>query len=140
MAYNTILLKGDAIFKEAPAAGAITPGHLVIRNSSGNMIVNATAGANTGKLFARENELLGKDIADAYASGDECLFFIPQPGSEVYALVAAAASAIVINDSLEAAADGTLRKLTSGTPLAKALEAVDNSGGGSPARIVVEIL
>lgn len=154
MAQNTIQLKGAGLRKEAPAGGAITPGHLITRNSSNAFIVHAVAAGPAVAMFALENELFGKEITAAYASGEQVLAWVPEKGSEVYALVAAAAAAIVVGDYLESAGDGTLRKATAfaqsgttpfavtpaGYPVARALNAVDNSGGGTPVRIEVEVL
>ena len=68
----------------------------------------------------------------------------------MYALVAAAATAITKGALLESAGDGTLRLITNftdaeidtigGGAICRALEAVDNSGGGAAARIRAEIL
>lgn len=181
MALKTIIVKGRGIRKEAKAGGAVTPGHLVKLNSSGEVVVHATAGGKAQRAFAVENELAGDEISVAYAQNDTCFYEVVGAGAEVYGLVAASAAAIVIGDLLESAGDGTLRKagniLTdnsggtanttiqdlSGTyaeaevannfadvasainalkanVLAIALEAVDNSGGVSAARILVEVL
>lgn len=149
MSRNTILLKGDCLYKEAAAGGAITPGHLVMVNSSGNVVVNTANVANVPlPMFAFENELNGTGIGTAYASGERVTYIIPERGAEVYALVPAAAPAIVIGDFLVSSGDGTLKKDTAPAVaagnvnriVAIAKEAVDNSGGGSPARIKVEIV
>jgi hypothetical protein len=136
---STILLGGRPRRFELPAGGAITPGHLVTPNTSGNLVVAPTALLRYPAIIAAENEIVGKGIADAYASGERVLAWACQGGEEIYALVAAAASAIVIGNHLEAAADGTLRLRTTGETMAIALQAVDNSAGGSPARIRVMI-
>lgn len=152
---KTILLKGDGLFKEALAGGAITPGHLINRNSSNAFVVHGTAAAKTLAMFALEDEAQGKDITDNYVSGDLVSAVIPQVGAEVYALVPASAAAIVVGDLLESAGDGTLRKRTpfsqsgttpfavveAGYTVARALEAVDNSANAASAvRIKVEIV
>lgn len=145
---NTIMLKGDGIYKEATAGGAITPGHLIVVNSSNAAVVHAGAEANAYPAFAAEQDVVGKDISDAYTSGDRVQYVIPQRGSEIYALVPAAAAAIVIGDELVSNGDGTLKKVTTAAVttlnlrrvVARAVEAVDNSGGGAPARIKVEIV
>jgi len=147
---KTILLKGSGIRKEALAAAAtaITPGYLVERDSTGKFIEHATAAANAAPLFAVENDLIGGSITDDYAVGDQVQAEYMQPGSEVYALVAASAAAIVIGDDLESAGDGTVRIATADAAtdtaqrrsmIAQAIEAVDNSGGGSEARIRIEV-
>jgi hypothetical protein len=138
---HTILLKGDGVFKEGNAGGAITPGHLVTINTTAEaVVVHATAAAAASKLFAVENDIIGKGIDTAYASGDRVYYVACQPGCEINALVAAAAAAIVRGDLLESAGNGTLRKLAAGVALARALEAVDNSAGGTPHRLRVEVL
>lgn len=149
MTVKTIVLKGAGIRKEGKAGGAITPGHLVARNSSNRIVVHPTAADTAQKAFALENELAGKGIDTAYANNDQVFFEILPPGAEVNALVAAGASAIVVGDKLESAGNGTLRKVATDSAtddterqsiVAIALEAVDNSGGGSAVRIKVEVL
>lgn len=151
---NTILLKGRGIRKEGIAGGTITPGHLLTLSSSDTMVVHATAKGPAAPLFAVENDILGKEITDNYVANDYVQAEYLTSGCEVNALVAAAASAIVVGDLLESAGDGTLRIRTAfaqsgttpfavteaGAPIAQAIEAVDNSGGGAPARIKVVIL
>jgi hypothetical protein len=137
---NTILLKGRGIRKEAVAGGAITPGHLLTLDAAGELIVHATAGGYAAPLFAVENDLEGKTIDDAYAADDFVQAEYMWQGFEVYALVPASAAAIVIGDLLESVGDGTLKILATGVAVAQALEAVDNSVGGTPARIKVVII
>lgn len=154
---KTILLKGDGIYKEKAAGVAITPGYLIERNATDEFIPHAGAALNAIPMFAKENDVIGKDIDTDYAIGDNVIAFMPQRGAEVYALVPAAAAAIVINDLLESAGDGTLRKVVDEPAVAntvavgemsnsreaivaRAVEAVDNSGGGVEARIKVEIV
>jgi hypothetical protein len=109
-ASHTIALKGRPCRREATAGEAITPGHLIRYNSSLQFIKHNVAGGYHGRIFAAENELLGKDIDTAYASNDRCLAWMCESGCEIYALVAAAAPAITAGDILESAGDGTLRK------------------------------
>ena len=136
---HTINLKGRPQRREATAGGAITPGHLIQYNTSGQFIVAATALLAHPRIFAAENELLGSEVSVAYASGDRVLAWHAGPGDEIWALVAATATAITVGAHLEAAADGTLRLRTTGATIGVALQAVDNSAGGTPARIKVLI-
>lgn len=111
MASRTIDLNGSALNKEVNSAGVITPGHLLSRDALGTVVVHPTAAGRAEAMFAREDDLQGNDITVAYASGDRVqILFFPK-GGEVNALVAAAATAIVVGDFLESAGDGTLRKL-----------------------------
>lgn len=146
---NTIVLKGHSIRKEREAAAAINPGHLVEITSADKVQVHGTAAANAQRAFAVENEVVGKGIDDAYATGDWVLYEVLQPGAEIQAVLAASATAVARGAFLESAGDGTLRVLTTAAAtsqasrasvVAVALEAVDNSGGGSEAYITVEIL
>lgn len=139
MAYNTIVLKGRGIRKEAQAGGAIVPGMLVKLNSSGKYIAHNLASGVTTAAFAVENELAGEGIDTAYASNDRCFVEVPQKGGEVYALVAASAAAIAIGDVLVSAGDGTLKKVVdltaaAGTPVANGTMA---DVGGSPSQTTI---
>lgn len=109
MASNTIDLNGYAINKEGTTAGDITPGHLLVRDASGTIVVHATGSGRAQPLFARENDIAGKDLDAAYVSGERIQMLMFPPGGEVNALVAASAPAIVVGDFLESAGDGTLR-------------------------------
>lgn len=138
---DVILLAGNDVtyYERVATAAVITPGDLVEINGV-NIRRQATAAADVARMFARENDIIGKGIDDDYAASDNILYFTAGRGTQVYALVAASAAAIVEGDRLESSGAGKLRVLASGTPLAVALEAVDNSAGGSPARIKVEII
>jgi hypothetical protein len=149
MSLKTIVYKGSSCHDEALAGGTITPGHLLQRTATGTVVVHATAAGNAEKMFAIENELAGKDIDTNYASGDTTFFEIAHRAARANALVAAAAPAITAGDYLESAGNGTLRKqvVAAATTQAQresvvavALESVDNSAGGSPVRIKVEVL
>lgn len=181
---KTILVRGEPSSREAIAAGAILPGHLIAMNSAGKVVVHPTAGGVApARYFAREEEFTDGGLDTAYASDDTVTYWACSPGDQVYALVAAAAPAIAIGDLLESAGDGTLRKVVAyltdnsggtanttiqdisaspaeaeianndadlaaainalkggATGIARAVQAVDNSGGASVARIIVEVL
>lgn len=156
MAERTIFLKKRPLRKEGIADSAIVPGMLVAQASDGKFDVHAVGGGPAVPAFAFEQELVdGADVDTAYKQNDRLYYGVCSSGAEVYALVAASASAIVIGDLLESAGDGTLRKLTpasqessanyvytpAGHAIARAMEAVDNSSNAlSTARIIVEIL
>lgn len=142
MAENTICLKtnGNPYRKEGKAQGAITPGDFIERASDGDFIRHTAVGTNS-LLYAVENTSNGGGIDDDYATGDNVLANYAQSGDEVYGFVAASAVAIVIGDPLEFDGAGGFKKDADGSNTqAYALTAVDNSAGGSKARIKVEIL
>ena len=149
-ANRTIRLKGTGLRKErlVKTGSTITPGMLV-DTDSGGVLEHAGAGLNATPAFAVENEVVGKTIDDNYAADENCLYEVMQVGTEVHALVAASAAAIVEGNFLESDGAGYLRIQTTDTAtddtqrrstVARAMEAVDNSGGGSPARIIVEVV
>lgn len=143
-----IRLKGCGIRKEGIASGTIKPGHLIEFGGANDLQVHSTAAATARKAFAVENDLIGNGIDDNYTVGEQVQYEVYASGAEVYALVAASAAAIEKGDPLQSAGNGTLRiqstdAATDDTQrnslVAYALEDVDNSAGGSVARIRVEI-
>jgi hypothetical protein len=141
MARLTVMLLGgdEAIYNEdSKAAEAITPGHLISLNSSGDTIKHATAGGRANR-FALERSEMGKGIDDAYAVGDTVKAAAVQKGHRVNALIASGQN-ITVGGILESAGNGTLRALAAGQPIAMALETINNSAGPGNARLRVEIL
>lgn len=146
---STVVLKSFAhVRKEGVAGGAITPGHLIKRDSDGEFVVHNVAGGMAAKTFAVENELEGQDISDAYEENDVVFYHHCQPGEEVYAFVDNGQT-VTRGDYLESSADGSLRKHSNASAavseyahciVAQALETVDNSAGTAHARIKVEII
>ena len=142
---SILLLPADAkiTVKEALAGGAITPGHLLERTTTATVVVHNSADVISQKMFALENLPIAGTISDAYASGDTVRFGYPQSGDEIYAMLPASAAAVVIGDALASNGDGTLKKAAV-SPLDQvivgfAIEAVDNSGGGTVVRIKIEV-
>lgn len=137
---HTIILKGRPERREEDAGGAITPGHLITYASDGDFEVHNTAGGRAAPIFAGENELFGKDIDDAYASGERILGWHCAPGDEVYALVPAAAAAIVEGDYLESNGDGTLRKqATASVAVATGTVTDDNSAASNGTAVYAHV-
>jgi hypothetical protein len=116
---------------------------LIALTSSLTVIPHGTAagtGANTpSPWFAREESYLGGSIDTNYASGDRVAYWDCKPGDQVYALLEASAN-VAAGVLLESNGAGALQALSSGAPVARTLEAVNNSGGGTPVRIRVEVL
>jgi hypothetical protein len=138
---RTIMLVGKevSVMKELVAGGTITPGMLLAINSSGQYIAHAVAAADVPPIFAQENDFNGKGIDDNYVANDWVQAWVCGRGAEVNALVAAAATAIPLGSYVESAGNGTVRVYAAGKRIGQALEAVDNSGGGSAARIKILI-
>lgn len=159
MARNTIILKDPekVTYLELVAAGTITPGDVCVVDSNGKAARHNVAGGNAYPLIAlQEGWSTGASAAidTDYAADDTVQLGMLAPGVVANLLVAAGAAAIVKGDLLEISGAGKLRKHVpqtdtdgTGTPairtrqlLAVALEAVDNSGGGSAVRIRAMII
>jgi len=142
MANTILIINHSNSFFEADAAAAITPGHLVELDSSGDVQPHSTAKGNAAKQFAIEDALQGNGITDAYSADDVVRVWTPQPGDVVNALLSDGETA-VIGTFLESNGDGTLQVYTDGVIIGQAISAVDMSGssGADPsARILVRII
>jgi hypothetical protein len=142
---NTVLLAGMPFTpQERSASEAILPGHLIeivlSGGATGQFKKHATAGAAAAPWFARESLTPDRGattlpIETPYAVGETMRWFDGRD-CEVLALVPANAVAIVAGDALASNGDGTLRKVSGAdVVIARAAEAVNNSAGGTPARI-----
>jgi len=119
---NKILLNNaDSIQKERPADGSITPGHLIELKSTGKVGVHSTAGGIAQKSFAINQDFIGGSIDKLYADGDNVIYHVCAPGTEIYGLIASGVS-VSIGGALESAGDGTLKARSSGALIAYALE------------------
>lgn len=139
---NTIMLRGDRGKREEAfaSAGTIKPGHQVNRDSSSNFAKNALAtGSDITTQIAVEDSLQGLGINDAYASGAVVMTYIPEAGDHVYVRVPAGAAAIVIGDLLQLDNTGCFIKRAAGSSKGTALDALDNSGGGTEVFIRMEV-
>lgn len=129
---RTIVAKGRGIRKELNAGGAVNPGHIVMINGSGLGVVQSGAAATSvALLVAVENELFGKGVEDAYATGDRLLLEHLYPGQEAYFRVAPSNPAVALGTFLETQTGGRVKAVTTGKPILQALEAVDNSGNAA---------
>lgn len=116
----------------------ILPGMLVVE-SAGTVIKNATADALAPKLFALKNIANAGDIDTPYDNGVTVSYGAYCSGQRVGGVIAAGAAAIADGAPLASAGDGTLKIGTAATAIGWATEAVDNSSGATPARISVRV-
>lgn len=148
---NTVWLSGSGEqVGDIPAGVAIVPGMLIERYLNTTAMFRPctiTTAIGVSKTFALNQSMLGKGCGlpspgvagDAYAVADLVEALIARAGATIWALVATSAPAIAIGDKLESAGDGTLRKYTSGTPIAIAMEALTNTSGAN-SRLKIEVL
>jgi hypothetical protein len=130
MAKRVIILRGEPLVNEdGVASAAIKPGYLV--DGVLSIAPHASAGGECPRTFALDREEMGAGIDDThritptvssdYAIGDTVKVGSFAPGMRVNALIASGQN-ITINDRLESAGNGTLRKFAAGVILGRALE------------------
>lgn len=136
---NKIALVSCGRQDEALAAAALSPGHLIAHDSNGKVAKHATEGGYSAVLFAEEDALQGKTVADAYASGDVVTFRYFQRGDIVNALLKAGVN-YAKGDKLISAGDGTLKKQSAATTttvvkqiIGEVRDALDLSASGAVA-------
>lgn len=126
---NTIVLKQiqrDRAQMEKVPGAIFYPGHLLeITTADKFQKHSGAAGVVAPKIFAIEDENQGKTIDDAFAVTGKAVGWIPQPGDEVYAVLADGETA-TIGSKLVSNADGTL-KIGTANVVGMALEALDLS-------------
>lgn len=131
--HNRIDLIVSGRREEARAAAVMSPGHCLELDSSGTLILQATAGGrpegSSPCLVASIDHLQGKTVDDAFAIGDLVQYIIPKPG-DVLAILLKAEQDITINDLLTFSGDGTLSVAeSSDEAVYQALETMDLTGG-----------
>ena len=110
MAYNTIKVKKYSdVIEEMVASAAVTPGMLLIIESTGKVKAHNLADKDAFPIFALEDELQGKGIDDAYAANDPVQCWIPYRGDIVNAILADGQN-VVIGDPLTSDGEGRLKK------------------------------
>ena len=136
--HNRIDLSVSGRYEEGRAAGAISPGALIEKNSAGTYVVQADDGGlaeGNECLVASIDALQGKTMDDAYASGDLVPFFIPKAG-DVVALRLKDAENITEDDYLTSDGTGQVRlAVAAQSPiegnLFVAMETLDLTGNGT---------
>lgn len=135
---KTIDLGGLGIQREAPAAGAITPGMLLAYDSTLDVKAHDVAGGSASPMFALEYDFTGDDIDDAYAADDQVKYRVFSPGARVYAWLASGQS-VEIGEFLTSNGAGLLTSASGGDIIvAQAIEEVDATAAN--ARIQIEIV
>jgi hypothetical protein len=123
--------------REFEAHAALYPGMLLEMNSDGEVLPHATAAGESVNMWAKEDELQGKTVNDAYAAGDQVQVLFPRRGDVVYGRVANGAS-ITKGDYVTSNGDGYVKAHTGSEKasgvLGIALESVDmtDSSGADP--------
>jgi len=149
MPSKKVVLKGTGIRNEEDAGVAITPGMLLTFDGSGDVIPHNVEGGTASPNFAVENDFVGNGMDVAYAVADRVQYDSLHVGQQVNSLLRAGAAAITKGDYMVSAGNGTLigfTEISISSPtvaedaiVGRALETVDNSGGATNVRLVLEI-
>lgn len=139
---NTIILRDSngTEFFDAPAGTTITPGMVV--DEVDGLLTLAGDGAKTGRIAVLPDGAR-KTIDDDYAVDEQASYVAPHGGNRFYSWVAAGES-VQDGDPILSDGAGAFRSVDSvggetvdGASY-KAIEDVDNSGGGAAVRLRVE--
>lgn len=139
---KTIILGGDAIHHELPAAeeATILPGQMLERDD-GHLRPFSEDGGST-RRFAVEAREWGKTIDESYVPTEQTKYITAKSGMRLYLPLAAGAS-VTEDETLVSDGEGNLRVgggEGDGEGYVKATEGVDNSGGSAPVRVRTEVL
>lgn len=124
---------------EYVAGGGITPGMLIMLNSSNQVVVHNDEGGAGQMLIAAEDALQGRIVSTAYVATERVTAILPQKGCEFNGFVEDGQD-IAIGDRLIGAGNGKWKEasdlesgetLDPGTPQCIALEANDLTGSDS---------
>lgn len=159
--HNITIKARDSIPDDGEASGTITPGDLIeqtgVSGRERTYARHSTAAAKTSVSIALEGKG-GRGIDQDIASGEYMEYKEFLPGDEFYGFVFDGANAAGTGADLSANANlsagqlvvsygnGKFRALdtangdATGAAIARATEAVDNSGGSTPARVVFEAI
>jgi hypothetical protein len=147
---RVITVLGDPIIHDEDLTAAIVyPGYLVAYDGSGYKL-NNTANKIVGRTVALEREELNKDIDQPYAVNDQVKVGAFAPGQRAMCVIPSGSN-IAKGDYLTPDGYGRLVAASSNQPIARAVEAVNNTNGngnspistngaGTDARIIVEFV
>jgi hypothetical protein len=118
------------------AAGAITPGFLLLRNSANKVIPHNIIDVACQKMVAKEKE--GESIDVQYVLGEDVFFKLCRPGDVVYMILKDGES-VGIGDPCCSNADGKLKKGSWSDGSAIVCVSLDALTASGDTRILTEI-
>jgi len=133
-----IALQHTTVTDERLMGEAAKAGHLVTLESDNKFYKQATAGALAQIAILREDDLQGKAVSDAYASGDRARVGILRAGDRFHARMKASET-VKIGGLMEAAGGGQFQAYTNGVALVRALETI-STGATADDFVLVEVL
>jgi hypothetical protein len=122
--YNKVVVKSLAEhWDEAACAEIVSPCMLVFKDANKKFAKLNTAGMPCGVVT--ENDLFGKTIDTAYASGDQVRVKLPLIGESIVVFGPAEGTALAVGDYVKPAVDGITSKIIA----TAAVDAVDYDAG-----------
>src|SRR5690606_28774722 len=107
----------------------------LVRDVAGTVSVHNVAGGATAPNFAVENDMVGKGITDAYATGDQVYYRTFAEGACVNALLASGQN-VAANAPLQSAGNGYLSAAsTADNVIGFAREAINASAAAARIRV-----
>lgn len=129
-AHNRIDLLYTGRYEEARANAILYPGMALLTDANGEVGPNSVAGTAYDVMIALHHQKLGKNIDEAYASGDLIPYIIPNIGDVVNVLIESAEDC-TLAEFLTVTNTGTFKVATStDLRLFKPLEALVGTGSG----------
>lgn len=135
---KTIILTGCGARKEGKANGAITPGMLLNIRNVAAIVAHNEAGQECQVAVAKEYDLTGRNITQAYAAADQVLYDVLNDGDRFYGLLAASQN-IVVGDLLTSNGDGMLKEAGATDFVIGIARTALVTGVGVTGRLVVEV-
>lgn len=130
---NTIVLQGklsESHEERFAGAAGIMPGDCLMVDAGNEYVVQATAGGAHRVIVAKEDDLQGKTIDDAYADAVPVFGHAARPGDKVYVRLTTSQT-ITIDEMLEYDGTGKVRVLAAGVAKFQAAEAVTTTGAAA---------
>ncbi len=144
MAIRNIILRGDPnITEEFKAAEAITPGHLLDFDGSGDLIKHAGAGLSHGGLIALERSEEGRTVTSAYAVGEFVKVAYMRQG-DVYAMIGLSGENLEPGDFVDSDGAGRVKEVdasaaTADTARGSRVGVIINSHGALGADTLIRV-
>lgn len=135
---KTIILTGCGARKEGKAGGAITPGMLLNVRNVAALVAHNDAGQECQAAIAKEYDLTGRTITQAYANGDQVLYDVLNDGDRFYGLLAASQN-IAIGDLVTSNGDGMLKEAGATDFVIGIARTALVTGVGVTGRLIVEV-
>jgi len=140
---RVVRVRTDVPITEAEASVVVMPGMMVEPVAGGTFVPHSTDGSAHPKMFAVENDLIGRTIDDEYAIGERMILISPRQGDRVLVLLENGEE-VEFGTPVTSTGNGRVRVGVEGTDdiVGFSREAFDmsgSSGADGTGRIVIEV-